>query len=102
MKRNFFTAITAWLLFGCLALLAQSAKAQGIQRDAQGNYHAATREKAATIATFESLTKDATKTGATFTTAKGEKFSVWLSKNKAAFVVRTSKNGTVYRQYMPK
>lgn len=100
MKRNFFISITAWLLFGCLVLLAQNAKAQSIQRDAQGNYHSTT--KVATIATFESLTKGSTKTGATFTTAKGEKFPVWLSKNNAAFVVRTSKDGKFYRQYMPK
>lgn len=44
----------------------------------------------------------ATPADATFTTSKGEKFPVFLSKNGAAFVVRVNKKGVAYRQYMPK
>jgi hypothetical protein len=64
--------------------------AQSIQKDGSGNYFQAKKEAASDApATLESLTKGATKTGATFTTAKGEKFPVWLSKQGADFVVRT-------------
>lgn len=89
------------LLFIAFCLISPSVKAQGIQKDASGNYFAA-QSSANVPTTLETLTKNATKTAATFTTAKGEKFPVYLSKSGAAFVVRTSKKGIVYRQYMPK
>lgn len=86
-----------------LSALANPCAGQGIQKDGNGNYFSAKKEAATDQpATLETLTKNATKSAAWYTTSKGEKFPVWLSKSGAAFVVRTSKAGKVYRQYMPK
>lgn len=85
-----------------LGALSNRVYGQGIQKGVDGNYFQAQKTANTGPATLESLTKGAEKTNATFTTAKGEKFPVYLSKNGSAFVVRTSKKGVVYRQYMPK
>lgn len=39
-------------------------------------------------------------TGKTFTTSKGETFPVYISKNGKLFIIRTSKSGNQYRNYL--
>ena len=94
-----FCIIVLTMIF---TLLAVQASAQGIQKSADGNFFSAQKPTAETVATLESLTKAATKTEATYTTAKDEVFPIYQAKSGALYVVRTSKTGKVYRQYMPK
>ena len=61
-----------------------------VKKDSNGNYYAATEQ-----------TKDAPKnTGKTFTTAKGEIYPVYVSDKGKLFVIRISKNGNTYKQYL--
>ena len=105
MLTNFSKLLFAVCIVGLtaiLTLLSFPAQAQGIQKSADGNYFSAQKPTADTVATLESLTKAAAKTGTTFTTTKNEVFPIYQSKTGALYVVRTSKKGTFYRQYMPK
>ena len=77
-----------------------AASAQKVTKDAAGNYHAAQRDTTPAAATFESLTKNANQTGATYTDAKGRKFQVFTSKSGKAFFVTQSKAGKYYRRYL--
>lgn len=62
-----------------------------IKQDAQGNY----------IAIRDTTTTTSAKpTGNTFTDSKGNVYPVMISKNGKLFVVRTSKTGNKYNQYL--
>ncbi len=74
--------------------LISEAKAQGIVKDAKGNYTQLSSQK-----TTESTAKQ---TGKTFTDKSGKVYPVMESKNGKLFVVRTSKNGTTYNMYLSK
>jgi hypothetical protein len=65
--------------------------AQTIQKDAQGNYIAVKAPK---------IDEKPTDTGNTFTDTKGNVFPVYISKNGKLFVIRTSKAGNQYKQYL--
>lgn len=99
---NFCAMVCLMGLAFILGALSNRAYGQGIQKGTDGNYFQAHKAANNGPATLESLTLGAKRTDATFTTAKGERFPVYLSKNGSAFVVRVSKKGVVYRQYMPK
>lgn len=73
--------------------------AQTVTKQADGNYVQA--KIAATPKTLDDLTKNATKTEATYTTNKGEKFPVYLSASGRPFIIRTSKtSGNIYKSYL--
>lgn len=79
------------LIFVVIALIITiSANCQKIKKDANGNYYATTTEQ----------TETAKNTGKTYTTAKGEVYSVYISAKGKLFVIRTSKNGNQYKQYL--
>lgn len=64
-------------------------------KDAQGNYTQSTVKPSA-----ESLTKNATKSAATFTDKDGLRYDVYLSASGKTFILRTSKkSGNLYRSY---
>jgi hypothetical protein len=65
--------------------------AQTVTKDAQGNYIAVKAPK------IDDKPQD---TGKTFTDTKGNVFPVYVSKNGKLFVIRTSKTGTQYKQYL--
>jgi hypothetical protein len=62
-----------------------------VLRDSSGNFVAATAQKKATADK---------QTGQTFTTSKGETFPIYVSVNGKFYVIRTSKNGNEYKQYL--
>lgn len=63
-----------------------------VVRDANGNFIAQNTPKKAS---------DDKPSGNTYTTAKGEQFPVYVSKNGKYYVLRTSKEtGNVYKQYL--
>lgn len=78
MKKFIFIAI----LFLCTTTHSQ------IVKDANGNYHQLKG------------TADTTATGKTFTDAKGSLYPVYKSSTGKLFVLRTSKAGNVYKQYL--
>ena len=51
-------------------------------------------------ATKESLTKNSTLTGYTFIATDKKSYPVYQSVNGKLFIVRTSKTGTFYKQYL--
>jgi hypothetical protein len=65
--------------------------AQTVTKDAQGNYTAVKAPK---------IDEKPTDTGKTFTDTKGNVFPVYVSKNGKLFVIRTSKAGNQYKQYL--
>lgn len=79
--------------FICLFIMALvvSANSQTVRKDVNGNY-------VAVKAASDSATS--TNTGKTFTDAKGNVYPVMMSKNGKLFVIRTSKAGTQYKQYL--
>lgn len=84
MKR-YFISIIAGLLLG----LPFASNAQQVTRDANGNYIAV------------KATQQADKpTGKTFTDSKGNVYPVYESKNGKLYVIRTSKSGNQYKQYL--
>lgn len=62
-----------------------------VVRDSSGNFVTKTASKKAT---------EDKQTGQTFTTSKGETYPVYESVNGKLYVIRTSKNGNQYRQYL--
>jgi hypothetical protein len=76
-----------------LFLASNLAHSQNVTVTAAGNYMAikATRDSAGT---------SAKPTGKTFTDAKGNVYPVMISKNGKLFVIRTSKAGNKYNQYL--
>lgn len=67
------------------------ASSQTVQKDSQGNYIA--------VKATESSEK-AKDTGKTYTDTKGNVYPVYVSKNGKLFVIRTSKTGNQYKQYL--
>ena len=82
------------IFFALLIVASFSMKAQTIKQDAKGNYIAvkATSGSAGTTS--------ARPTGKTFTDTKGIIYPVMISKNGKLFVIRTSKTGNKYNQYL--
>ncbi len=81
--------------FLCLFIMGivVAGNSQTVKQDATGNYYAVKAAKDSTT-TYKA-------TGKTFTTAKGETFPVYESKNGKLFVIRTSKEtGKQYKQYL--
>jgi nitrous oxide reductase accessory protein NosL len=76
------------LLMAVLLLLAAPAACQTVTKDASGNYIAVKRAETAT------------KTGNTYTDAKGVKYEVYKSAKGKLFYYRTSKAGNVYKSYL--
>ena len=79
------------LITGALASVAQT----GYTTDANGNLTQVVIKK-----TEADLTKGAVKTGKVFTTASGDEYPVWKSAAGRLFIVRTSKAGNAYKQYL--
>lgn len=79
--------------FICLLLmgLAIAGNSQTVKKDANGNYYAVKMAKDST---------GGTETGKTFTATDGTKFPVMMSKNGKLYVIRQSKTGTTYKQYL--
>jgi hypothetical protein len=75
----------------CLAIMGAviAGNAQTVKQDASGNFYAAKAAK-----------DSATDTGKTFTDTKGNQWPVMKSKSGKLFVIRTSKTGKTYRQYL--
>ena len=82
MKKLF---IALCLFLGSL----QASNAQKVTVDAKGNY-VAVKDTAAT----------GKATGKTFTDTKGNVYPVLESKNGKLYVIRTSKTGNQYKQYL--
>ena len=83
MKRIIILTAFLGLFFGL--------NAQTVQKTKDGNYIAVVASKMA------EKPKD---TGKTFTDAKGNVYPVFISKGGKLFVVRISKNGKEYKQYL--
>ena len=79
------------LLAIAVSVWALCANSQKVVKDASGNYVAV--KVAKDSASGEN-------TGKTFTTAKGEKFPIMQSKRGKLYIIRTSKTGNVYKQYL--
>lgn len=71
--------------------LSFASNAQKVERDANGNYVAVKATKTA---------QDDKPTGKTYTDSKGNVYPVYESKNGKLYVIRTSKTGTQYKQYL--
>lgn len=69
------------------------ASSQTVKQDANGNYIAV---KAAN----DTTNTGGKATGKTYTDAKGNVYPVMISKNGKLFVIRTSKAGNQYKQYL--
>lgn len=76
---------------------AVMAQTSGITVKKEGNVYTEVKK----IPTVAGLTKNCTKDGSNFITAKGESFPVWKSANGKLFVIRVSgKTGNPYKQYI--
>lgn len=71
-----------------MLLIAAPAAGQTVTKDANGNYVAVKRAETAT------------KTGNTYTDAKGVVYEVYRSAKGKLFYYRTSKAGNVYKAYI--
>lgn len=80
-----FTILLAFVLTALAASSQITAK-----KDNSGNY----------IAAKPAIDTAGTKTGKTFTDKKGNIFPVYLNKTGKLFIVRISRNGNVYKQYL--
>ena len=79
--------ITLLLMLG----FALSSQAQRVQLDASGNF----------VEVRDSTEKTPPKlTGKTFKDASGKVWPVWVSAKGKFFIIRTSRNGTTYKQYL--
>ena len=76
------------LLMAVLLLMAAPAAGQTVKQDANGNYVSVKRAETAT------------KTGNTYTDAKGVVYDVYRSAKGKLFYYRTSKAGNVYKSYL--
>ena len=74
-----------------ITILSLTGYAQNVKLDAAGNYIAITKKKGGTEAKL---------IGKTFTDAKGIVYPIYLSKNNKMFIIRTSKTGNEYNQYL--
>jgi hypothetical protein len=85
--------IISLALFFTLMALCLATSAQTVKQDAAGNY-------IAVKATRDSTGTSAKPTGKTYTDTKGNVYPVMISKNGKLFVIRTSKTGNKYNQYL--
>jgi hypothetical protein len=94
-KKTILTEAAIYLAFTLVALFSFTfdTSAQTVKQDAAGNYVQISAAKDTTTASY----KD---TGKTFTNSKGETFPVMISTRGKLFIIRTSKNGNQYRQYL--
>lgn len=83
MKKLVFSLMFLALYFG--------ASSQTVKQDKNGNYIAVKAAKDST---------SAKPTGKTYTDTKGNVYPVMISKNGKLFVIRTSKAGNTYNQYL--
>lgn len=67
---------------------------QTVTKDSMGNYHP-TKVARKILDTVHYKT-----TGKSFITNKGDKYPVYESPTGSIYIVRTSKNGNQYRQYL--
>ena len=74
-----------------VSLFCAGLNAQTIKKTAEGNYIQQKR-------TTDSIGGKVI--GSTFTTSKGDVYPIYLSVNGKAFVIRTSKTGNKYKQYL--
>lgn len=79
--------IIIWLL----VVVSLASNAQKVTRDAKGNYIAVKATQSA---------ESSKPTGKTYTDSKGNVYPVYESKNGKLFVIRTSKAGNQYKQYL--
>lgn len=79
--------LTLSLIIGATCCHAQTS----IKTDASGNYISVKDT---------SIVTSAQPTGKTFTDSKGNIYPVMISKNGKLFVIRTSKTGNKYNQYL--
>lgn len=79
------------ILIIILCLLSFAGISQNAKQDANGNYIAVSQKKAATPAKL---------TGKTYTDSKGVKYPVYESAKGKIFIIRTSKTGKTYNQYL--
>lgn len=78
------------LISTALVFISIFGYSQNVKVDPSGNY-----------IEMKKLVKDSSKpTGKTFTTSKGEIFQVYISGKDKLYVIRTSKSGTQYKQYL--
>lgn len=78
--------ISSLFLLSSFALYSQTVK-----QDSKGNYYQVKTD---------SIKTTAKPTGKTFTDSKGTVYPVMVSKNGKLFIVRTSKKGNRYNQYL--
>lgn len=90
VKDRTWVTITVCILFWIYMGLAECA-AQKITTDSQGNF-VQVKDTAST--------GTAKLSGKTFTDASGKKYPVWVSAKGKYFVIRTSKTGNKYKQYL--
>ena len=90
---NTIKIITIYIIIIVFGLIA-NARAQGIVKDAKGNYTQVSAQKTTVSA--------AKKTDKTFTDKSGKIYPIYESKNGKLFVIRISKNGNNYNMYLPK
>lgn len=86
-KTEIMKKIIILLTIICAGSLAHS---QNVKQDKNGNY----------ISIYQRDTTSAKPTGKTFTDTKGNTYPVYVSKNGKLFVMRTSKAGNNYKQYL--
>ena len=71
-----------------ILIISLACNAQNVKQDAAGNYVSL------------SVENTARESGKTYTDAKGTTYPVMISKNGKLFVIRTSKAGNKYNQYL--
>lgn len=79
------------IILTAILSLSFGLKAQTVTKDAQGNYIAVKATK---------QDEKPADTGKTYTDTKGNVYPVYISKNGKLFVIRTSKTGNQYKQYL--
>jgi len=80
------------MLILIVTLFCAGVNAQTIKKTADGNYIQQKRTTSDSVG--------GKVTGSTFTTSKGDVYPIYLSINGKAFVIRVSKNGNKYKQYL--
>jgi hypothetical protein len=81
------------VILAALFMAAFCVNAQTVKVDKNGNY-------VAVKVSYDSAGTGAKKTGKTYTDSKGNVYPVMISKNGKLFVIRISKAGNKYNQYL--
>lgn len=79
------------LSLGLFLAISSSYSQTKVVKDSSGNFKVAKAPKKAS---------EDKATGQTFTSSKGETYPVYVSDNGKYYVIRTSKSGNQYRQYL--